>query len=243
MEPRAEATRTAILDAAEKLFAERGFAGTSMRELARAANTSQALLHHHFGTKAALYEAVKQRFTDLYNAERRLTLDDDGEGVAVVTGVILGYFEFLRDHPALSRLTSWARLEGDREPRGGEQEIWKSLLRWAENAKKRGELREEIDPKLLLVLGGAAVQFWFDNREAVCAMLDLDPNEEGLDDRYAAHALDVLLFGTAARAPKVAKSDSNSDNRNEASSPRVSNTEKRSPGSTRAPVKKGAARR
>lgn len=200
VEPRAEATRTTILDAAESLFAVRGYAGTSMRELARVANTSQALLHHHFGTKAALYEAVKTRFTDRYNAERRPTLDDDDEGIAVVTGTVLSYFEFVRDHPALPRLARWARLEGDHEPWGGEQEIWGSLLRWAENAKSRGELRDAIDPKLLLVLGSAAVQFWFDNREFVCGMLGLDPDEPGLDDRYAAHALDVLLFGSAARA-------------------------------------------
>jgi TetR/AcrR family transcriptional regulator len=198
-EPRAEATRTTILDAAETLFAARGYAGTSMRELARGANTSQALLHHHFGTKAALYEAVKQRLTDRYNATQR-PLAADGEDMTVVTSTVLGYFEFLRTHPSLSRLSSWARLEGDRKPWGGEDEIWRSLVQWAEQAKARGQLRDEIDPKLLLVFGAAAVQFWFDNRDFVCAMLGLDPTEPGLDDRYARHALDVLLFGAAARA-------------------------------------------
>ena len=59
---RGDATRAAILDAAERLFAQRGFAGTSMRALADAADTSQPLLHHHFGTKRGLYAAVKDRF-------------------------------------------------------------------------------------------------------------------------------------------------------------------------------------
>lgn len=198
VEPRAEATRTTILDAAERIFAERGFAGTSMRELAREAQTSQALLHHHFGTKAGLYDAVKQRFTDRYNAERRPKVDSN-EDLSVVGGAVLGYFEFLRANPNLSRLTSWARLEGDRKPWGGEDEIWHSLLAWAEEAKARGQIRKDVDPKLLLVLGAGAVQFWFDNRDFVCAMLGLDPNEPRLDDRYAIHALGVLLFGAAAR--------------------------------------------
>ena len=148
VEPRAEATRTTILDAAERIFAERGFAGTSMRELAREAQTSQALLHHHFGTKAGLYDAVKQRFTDRYNAERRPKVDSN-EDLSVVGGAVLGYFEFLRANPNLSRLTSWARLEGDRKPWGGEDEIWHSLLAWAEEAKARGQIRKDVDPKLL----------------------------------------------------------------------------------------------
>jgi TetR/AcrR family transcriptional regulator len=198
VEPRAEATRNTILDAAERIFAERGFAGTSMRELAREAQTSQALLHHHFGTKAGLYDAVKQRFTDRYNSERRPKVDSN-EDLSVVGGAVLGYFEFLRANPNLSRLTSWARLEGDRKPWGGEDEIWHSLLAWAEEAKARGQIRKDVDPKLLLVLGAGAVQFWFDNRDFVCSMLGLDPNEARLDDRYAIHALGVLLFGAAAR--------------------------------------------
>jgi TetR/AcrR family transcriptional regulator len=199
VEPRAESTRNTILDAAEKMFAARGFAGTSMRELAREAQTSQALLHHHFGTKIGLYDAVKRRFTERYNAERMPEVEVT-EDLSVVGGAVLGYFEFLRANPNLSRLSSWARLEGDRKPWGGEDEIWRSLLTWAEQAKARGQLRSDIDPKLLLVLGAGAVQFWFDNRDFVCAMLGLDPNEARLDDRYAVHALDVLLFGAASKS-------------------------------------------
>lgn len=194
-----DSARGSILDAAEKVFAERGFAGTAMREVARAANVSQALLHHHFGTKNGLYEAVKRRMTDRYNAERRPPLDGATSDLSVVTSTVLGYFAFLRDHPMLSRIQSWARLEGDQHPWGGEDEVWGSLLRWAADAKERGELREEIDPKLLLVLGAGAAQFWFENRAFVCAMLGLDPDDPGLDDRYARHALAVLLFGTRPR--------------------------------------------
>lgn len=212
-EPRAEATRTAILDAAERIFAARGYAGTSMRELAREAQTSQALLHHHFGTKAGLYEAVKRRFTERYNAERRPRVEGANEDLSVVGGAVLGYFEFLRANPALSRLSSWARLEGDGKPWGGEEEIWDSLLGWTQHAKATGRIRDEIDPKMLLVLGAAAVQFWFDNREFLCGMLDLDPSDPKLDDRYARHALDVLLFGASSEAARATKPDTDTEGR------------------------------
>src|SRR5688572_3787941 len=69
-EARAEDTRQEILDAAEAMFAEHGYAAASMRAIARKARTSQALLHHHFGTKENLYDAVKQRFTERFDLAR-----------------------------------------------------------------------------------------------------------------------------------------------------------------------------
>jgi len=47
-----------ILAAAEEVFAERGFAGASMSEIARRAQLPKANLHYYFGTKEDLYRAV-----------------------------------------------------------------------------------------------------------------------------------------------------------------------------------------
>src|SRR5574337_2169161 len=55
-------TRDLILDAAERRFAERGFAGVSVREIAADAGLkNQASLYNHFRNKRALYEAVLAR--------------------------------------------------------------------------------------------------------------------------------------------------------------------------------------
>lgn len=51
-------TRSAILGAARELFAERGFAGTSVRAVASAAEVDPALVHHYFGRKDALFMAA-----------------------------------------------------------------------------------------------------------------------------------------------------------------------------------------
>jgi AcrR family transcriptional regulator len=52
--------RTAIVEIATPLFARRGFAGTTTKEIAEAAGVSEALLFRHFPTKAALYEEILQ---------------------------------------------------------------------------------------------------------------------------------------------------------------------------------------
>ena len=56
-------TRDAILDAAERLFAERGFAGTSVRDIVRASDSSAPSLYHFFGSKEnLLVELVADRY-------------------------------------------------------------------------------------------------------------------------------------------------------------------------------------
>ena len=58
-------TRTAILDAAERVFANRGFDATSLHEIAAAARVSRATPSYFFGSKKGLYVAVLERvFTD-----------------------------------------------------------------------------------------------------------------------------------------------------------------------------------
>ncbi len=53
-----------ILDSAEILFAERGFAETSLRTITSAAGVNLAAVNYHFGSKKALIQAVFVRFTD-----------------------------------------------------------------------------------------------------------------------------------------------------------------------------------
>ena len=53
-----EATRAAILDEATSLFAERGYAGTSLEDVASASQVTRGAVYHHFAGKQALFEAV-----------------------------------------------------------------------------------------------------------------------------------------------------------------------------------------
>jgi len=68
-------TRTRILDAAEELFMQHGFEGTSMRQLTARAQVNLAAVNYHFGSKDALIEAVFRRRLDPMNAERIAALE------------------------------------------------------------------------------------------------------------------------------------------------------------------------
>lgn len=75
-----------ILDAAEALFAERGFAETSLRTITSTAGVNLAAVNYHFGSKKALIQAVFERFLEPLVAEidRRLSeLEQEPESINV----------------------------------------------------------------------------------------------------------------------------------------------------------------
>ena len=68
-------TATRILDAAESLFIEQGFAATSVRAIARHAGVNLGATHYHFGSKEGLLAAVVHRRFGPINEARKHALD------------------------------------------------------------------------------------------------------------------------------------------------------------------------
>lgn len=68
-------TRTRILDAAESVFAERGYDGTSIREIVRAAGVNVAAVHYHFGSKESVLRGLTDRVAQPISARRAELLE------------------------------------------------------------------------------------------------------------------------------------------------------------------------
>lgn len=98
-----EQRRSVILDAAESLFAEQGYALTRLEDVAGAADVSKQLLQRHFASKRDLMLAVLERHRDgligrLSTASPMTTLD---ERLRQRTDAWFGYLE---DHPGAANL-------------------------------------------------------------------------------------------------------------------------------------------
>jgi AcrR family transcriptional regulator len=109
-------TRDLILDVAERCFAERGFAGVSMREIAAGSGLkNQASLYHHFRDKRALYEAVLARgLAPVLGliAESGRAMAEGGEGT--IEGFLDRMVDHLAEHTHLPRLIRRAALDDSR---------------------------------------------------------------------------------------------------------------------------------
>jgi AcrR family transcriptional regulator len=69
-------TRQAILDASLDLFSERGFFGTSLRDIARAVGVRESALYHYFASKDALFEALIAADQDTRRERLAAVLDE-----------------------------------------------------------------------------------------------------------------------------------------------------------------------
>jgi AcrR family transcriptional regulator len=86
-------TKTSLLDAAERLFADRGIAGASLRAITRAAEANLAAVHYHFGSKEGLVRAVFGRRLEPLNRERlqQLAACDLDAGAAAVEPIVKAF--------------------------------------------------------------------------------------------------------------------------------------------------------
>jgi AcrR family transcriptional regulator len=87
-----EATRRALLDAAADLFTERGFARTSLDDVAAVARVTKGAIYHHFGSKPGLLEAV---IGELEEAENRAVRAAMAAAPDPATGALAALDQFL----------------------------------------------------------------------------------------------------------------------------------------------------
>jgi len=103
----AEERRVAIVEAAKPLFARHGFAGTTTRQIARAAGVSEALLFQHFPSKAALYREILDRGCEGDPGLERLgALEPSTASLCEMVGLLIG-------HVALGELCGTGEKEVD----------------------------------------------------------------------------------------------------------------------------------
>jgi AcrR family transcriptional regulator len=94
-EPSAAGTRERLLAAAERLFAEHGYGGTSVRDVTEAAGANVAAVNYHFGGKEQLYlEVFGARTAEMTELRERAlacaTGDDPRRDLAAVLKVFVG---------------------------------------------------------------------------------------------------------------------------------------------------------
>ena len=163
--------RSEILDGAEAVFAEKGFAGSTVEDVARRAEFSVGTLYNFFGSKDQLFEAlVDDRFGKVFEYfQESMAGADDSEGL--IKGFIRARVEVLRRETGFAKIYLNEHLDDIfRKPDFYESYVggfcrglMGQLERAFEDCKKRGIFRDDMDSyDMAVALNGIIDGFMFE---------------------------------------------------------------------------------
>ena len=118
---RRQATRAAIIKTAKRLFGERGFATTTIDDVASAARVAKGAVYHHFDTKEALFEAVFDQVSQELLVEVDRAAKSEKDALAAMAKGTRAYFAacakdttgqiVLHDGPAVLGWERWREID------------------------------------------------------------------------------------------------------------------------------------
>jgi len=149
----ATATREVLLDAATLVFAEQGFAGARVDEIATRAGVNKALIYAYYGDKKGIYRAV------LASHLREFTAAEFSETVLAERGprraledLVRRYLRMLIQDRPFARLVAWEFLshagEGRKLILEGAGPLLELINELVKRGRAAGELRASMDPEL-----------------------------------------------------------------------------------------------
>ncbi len=137
----AERSRTALLDAAQAEFADKGFAGARVDAIAARAGVNKQLIAYYFGGKQGLYDAV---------TERRQALVAEFDTLETsLPDLALRYFQAFGDNPDLERI--FLRETLDQDPEKVQYEPDASQVADLRRRQQAGEIAANLDPAFVLL--------------------------------------------------------------------------------------------
>ncbi len=193
--------RGRILDAAELLFAERGYVGATTRLIAHQAGIQKRMLFYYYPNKEALYRAVLERIvTSLVDIHRQFRDDPGPIGLAEAVG---GITMFVAARPAALRvLVREIMDDGPYLADLAREHLGPLFARGADEVRRNmtAGIFRPADPMQVLMNVGGVTLYYFLMIPLLDLVWDRDPlAPETLADRAAA-VQDLLMHGLAGPA-------------------------------------------
>jgi len=175
--------KTEILDTAEALFADCGYAATSIRRIAEEAGVNPALVHYYFGHKKALLQNVMERALEPLGRAIAEMRDKPGASPGVISTL---WLSLATEHPNIPRL-----LIREVMLPGGEMlqyfsenmapRLGGALPSLLEREQSAGRLREDSDPAISALLIMSVCVFPFIARSLAEPVLGIKFDEAGIE--------------------------------------------------------------
>ncbi len=197
-----EENERALLEAAEHVFAERGFAGATTAAIARRAGIAKANLHYYFGTKEGIYRAVVERALTAWLAAAASfdASDDPCEALAAYIGTKM---DLARAMPLASRIWSAEIMRGapiiqdflDTTLSDWVSSRGRAVKRWIAAGKLK-----PIEPKVLFYMIWATTQQYANASHEMASLNEGRPLDDAAFEEAKRQVIETILGGVAPGA-------------------------------------------
>jgi AcrR family transcriptional regulator len=201
----AERTRAEILDVATREFADQGYAGARVDEIAAKTSTTKRMIYYYFGSKQQLYVAVLERaYSVIRSIEQELDVDllDPVEAVRQLARLTFDHHE---SHPDFIRLVSIENIhraehiETSRVLTGLANPALDVLARILKRGHAAGVFRGDVDALDVHMVISAFCVFRTANRHTFNAIFKRDLLDPGRREHYRQMLGDMLVDYLTAR--------------------------------------------
>lgn len=144
-------TREGIIQAAARIFSEKGYHATSMQDIAEAVNLQKASLYHHFSSKQEILAEILDEALDLINSRLELVLSQATSPDEKLRQAMISYFQTIAENQNLSAvlLLEMRSLDPELKTRQTSrrekfESLWKDLI---VEGRQQGVF-SDVDPSL-----------------------------------------------------------------------------------------------
>lgn len=188
-----------LLTESARIFGEKGFAGASVREICRAAETSSNMIHHYFGSKQGLYDAVLAKFSEqVFEVPMRMLQHVPDTSAAYAARLEIFFQESLV--ALISNRHIYEMVHRERLVVASFNSYNTAFIAFLQAGKENGLIRKSLDAEMLtgLFLDRLGAQIYYANpiRELSGADILTDPVYQ---NRWIAANLDLFLNGAFER--------------------------------------------
>jgi AcrR family transcriptional regulator len=197
-------TREAIIVEARRCFADHGYEGTSLNEIAEAVGIRRPSLLHHFPSKEAVYAEVFRISLAEWGARVEGAVSEEAKGWQQVDEVITTGFRFFEENPEFVRIVRREALDGGAnlgiDLGAALRPFLQRAMGWFDKEMAAGRFRR-TDTEQLLITGYSVMFSYFSDIPFLEGLLDEDPLDPANTEKRLKHIRNLFHVALAPEAP------------------------------------------
>lgn len=203
---RSQAAAERILDAAEVLFATRGFSSTTIKMIAAESKQNSALIYYYYDSKATLYRHVLERVVLRIMSEASTRIGENSSPDSVVRAVVESQVAVLADNPHLPvllarELIDWKAAHAEPAIRSLSGGLFERLRLAVETGQRQGIFDKGVNPRFAAISVVAQVGYLVLASPVAGILLGRGPQGPTADDvrDFGRHAAEFALAALRTR--------------------------------------------